>query len=133
MNAYRTTKFKVHKIIINSQTPVSLLTLSYAPLHTLYQTVCIVLIRNNSRFHDCNFPVCDIFHMIFHDLNVKITPKVEYDTSDLSGKWPKLHNRNVSCAVWLVRCRFVVKTFTGKSLKYALDTMNFWCSIIGIH
>uniref|UniRef100_A0A8W8IFZ6 Short-chain collagen C4 n=1 Tax=Magallana gigas TaxID=29159 RepID=A0A8W8IFZ6_MAGGI len=35
----------------------------------------------------------------------------EYETSDLSGKWLKLHDHDVPCAVCLVRNRSVVKMF----------------------
>lgn len=39
-----------------------------------YLSVYIVLIQTHSRFHDCNFPVYDIFRLnlylpIFHDLS----------------------------------------------------------------
>lgn len=64
----------------------------------------------------------------------------EYVTSDLSDKWPKLHNHDVPCAVCLVRNRSVVKMFPGKSAYWFLmpyemifNTVNcfhrhkYWC------
>lgn len=37
----------------------------------------------------------------------------EYETDDLSGKWRKLNDHDVPCAVCLVRNRSVVKMFPG--------------------
>lgn len=39
----------------------------------------------------------------------------EYETDDLSGKWLKLHDHDVPCAVCLVRNRPIVKMFPGNS------------------
>lgn len=41
----------------------------------------------------------------------------EYETSDLSGKWYKLHDHDVPCAVCLVRNRSVVKMFAGRNYQ----------------
>lgn len=41
----------------------------------------------------------------------------EYETSDLSGKFLKLHDHDVPCAVCLVRNRSVVQMFPGKKFK----------------
>lgn len=41
----------------------------------------------------------------------------EYETSDLSGKWFRMHDHDVPCAVCLVRNRSVVKMFPGKYHK----------------
>lgn len=44
----------------------------------------------------------------------------EYETSDLSGKWYKLHDHDVPCAVCLVRNKSVVKMFAGRNYQRRL-------------